>query len=1399
MNLTVLFISANPSDSRYRLRLERERKTIESEKMRSQYKDKINFINWDGIQKEEIHLILNTYQPDILHFSGHLTQDGSLVFVNEDGKGEIVLGSQFIEAIRLHNKYLKCIILNGCYSDKISEQMHKYFESVIGMVNPIEDKDAIEFSQMFYNSLFSGKSMEESLSITTNHLKLLNRSLTVKGKIRDSTENNSPIFTVKDSEGLSEMIRKYSEGTYNSISKNIDNISFQRPIVDEILNSINKNENVVIIGEKGIGKSVILTQVYEKLSKEQYLVLFLRGDFFTSLKNENDIFNIIGISKSDLDLLESSTLQNRFSVIIDSLDSIARDDKLLNAFKNFFVTLFGSNITTLVSMREFDYNYTPSIKKINLGRKISIGRLDIKNVKEMLKKLGIFDIKPNLMEILRNPLSLKLFYDLNLKKKDSQNIIIDNEFSLYDHYWREFVDDVSTNYGLSQALFDICKIMVDSRKVYIPTNKLKSIESLQPLLSNSILIMESTNIRFFHQAFFDYIFSLYLMNSYTYYTKFLKENDLNIFIRPSFKLALDYLRMKDKSRYLKTILEILNSNLTFYWKVSALMSLVESNEFRSNDLKSIESTIRINPFLKTHFILACYRTKNSHWMDIWNETLLDQISKENDNINFLFAYIKEIIVEKQIRSKLFPIIKNVVGSTVHKMIARELIVITKEIFFEGKSEWYLSLSKSSSPEIREGVLKCLKEHIKDDPCNTSQIFSNIFTFREKLTGQIKIFEHGTLLMNMDRRQYDNLVLCNAVDLFEELIKIAPHNMINSVESIILKLYGHHFIQVGNMVDDRFKTWYKYDLDSNLNSLIEKLISYLQKSSGVTTSKLISLLKKNRLSIFHYVLLDFLLSNPVKNKSRIYTEIAKQNSLNTISLHPILIASIKSILGTITYSQRERLLDKIMKIQLSHYRRKSNNSFTLGFFDFHGFEDVEYITEEKRIKSKLLLLFPIYLLNSNHIDTINEGFQYSYEDGQGYINLLNPKTNLPKPAQIEERKSETFESEVTNISKNKKNILEDAFHLMNGQSVDEKILPNIKSLLLKLMKDQDPDKNESPSAGIMLIGNFPHDPGVRGYVALNLILLYKLTLDKSLLIHIKALSLDRINVVNWIIAINLKYLIDRRTEINVIKDILKRYSMYDDITVKFNLSSAIQKYINVYGNDNDIYNVIENIIRDTTKETLDFVFDLVDLIVKLDIEDEIPLYKELMEKIILSDWSPDGLKRAIAHRLKENYLLKEEYQVRVINYYELLLNDKSHEVRYFTSFFLTYTIGQKEERFKNLNLFLNEIKPLVEKISDEGKRTPSDPRIIEHFLEFLNRYMVYFYDDALRFANKISKIGYSPFNPKIVEESIKILIHFVEDNSIDEKSKQICIEVLNRYISYGCSGAIDLLDCLDKND
>ncbi len=140
----------------------------------TRHNDQFDLVSRHGISTKKIQQLLLRFEPQIVHFSGHGSNNGALIFQNEDGLSEEATPIALESLFKIIGGTIRCVVLNACYSEIQAKDIVKYVDCVIGMSDSIRDDAASLFASSFYQALGYGKSVKRAFDLGVNQLQLSN-------------------------------------------------------------------------------------------------------------------------------------------------------------------------------------------------------------------------------------------------------------------------------------------------------------------------------------------------------------------------------------------------------------------------------------------------------------------------------------------------------------------------------------------------------------------------------------------------------------------------------------------------------------------------------------------------------------------------------------------------------------------------------------------------------------------------------------------------------------------------------------------------------------------------------------------------------------------------------------------------------------------------------------------------------------------------------------------------------------------------------------------------------------------------------------------------------------------------------------------------------------------------
>lgn len=213
--LTILFLASNPQDTA-KLALDQEVRSITEAIRKSEGRDGIEFFSRWAVQSLDILQAINETDPEIIHFSGHGSENGEIVLDDGSGKTTLVSKEAMAAAVISASKKIRLIFFNACFSQQEAKAVVEKVEAAIGMNTEIGDEAAIVFAAQFYSSIGFGLNLQQSFDQAKS-------ALLLKG----IPEADTPVLFVKEGLLAADIVMvaqeeaKKSSGSIMQMVKNI--------------------------------------------------------------------------------------------------------------------------------------------------------------------------------------------------------------------------------------------------------------------------------------------------------------------------------------------------------------------------------------------------------------------------------------------------------------------------------------------------------------------------------------------------------------------------------------------------------------------------------------------------------------------------------------------------------------------------------------------------------------------------------------------------------------------------------------------------------------------------------------------------------------------------------------------------------------------------------------------------------------------------------------------------------------------------------------------------------------------------------------------------------------------------------------------------------------------------
>lgn len=402
-----------------------------------------------------------------------------------------------------------------------------------------------------------------------------------------------------------------------------EKLKIVRPEVSEIYKWIDKKlkekeTNIAIVaGNAGMGKSVVISQLYDRLEKEKVPVVSLKADrlTFNSSKELEDEFDLEVGFKDFLNQLIDTEQQG--VLLIDQIDALSQalssDLKPLKFYDSLIQKFIGHpKIKIIISTRIYDLNYDPIISNYKGKRSFIIKPLDRDILPDILHKSGV-KRSSQFTDAFLNLISVPLHLDVFLKVYTSE-LHTDEIKSLQDLYsvlWRHKIignrslNTVKIDHNkVSQFIFELASKMYEIQQINVDQRLFEDrfSEEIKYLRTEGI-INTTDKIEFFHQSFFDYSFARNFTNENKKLTEDILSRHQGLFIRSKVKQILNYRRSVDEEQYSKDIKElILKDGIRFHIKLLVLQQIAFQQQPLALEKEIVKNVILSNQKLRNTFL-----------------------------------------------------------------------------------------------------------------------------------------------------------------------------------------------------------------------------------------------------------------------------------------------------------------------------------------------------------------------------------------------------------------------------------------------------------------------------------------------------------------------------------------------------------------------------------------------------------------------------------------------------------------------------------------------------------------------------------------------------------------------------------------------------------------------------
>jgi hypothetical protein len=193
--IKILFLGASPKDVPP-LRLDEEVRGIDAQIQAASQRDSFDLNSQWALRPDDLQQVLLRFQPHIVHFSGHGSNNEEIILEDNDGHSRPVSKRALIGLFKVLKDNVRIVVLNSCYSRPQAEALSEVIDYTVGTSRAVKDKSAVAFAAAFYRALAFGRSVQNAFDLAQNDIELkgLSGSDIPALLVRDGVNSNEPFL-----------------------------------------------------------------------------------------------------------------------------------------------------------------------------------------------------------------------------------------------------------------------------------------------------------------------------------------------------------------------------------------------------------------------------------------------------------------------------------------------------------------------------------------------------------------------------------------------------------------------------------------------------------------------------------------------------------------------------------------------------------------------------------------------------------------------------------------------------------------------------------------------------------------------------------------------------------------------------------------------------------------------------------------------------------------------------------------------------------------------------------------------------------------------------------------------------------------------------------------------------
>lgn len=325
---------------------------------------------------------------------------------------------------------------------------------------------------------------------------------------------------------------------------------------------------VVISGEAGVGKSVVVLQSLDQLLKQTIPVLAFRVDELDPVVLPRDVGKQLGLPDSPAAVLAALADGRPSVLVIDQLDAVSLSSGRNPLFFECIEEIIRqarayASMRVVVVCRKFDLEndrrFASLVQPPAKFATVTVGRLSQEAVANVLQELRLnpdnFNEKQH--ELLSVPLHLSLLAEV-IADQSVDSAAFQTSNDLYGRFWDYKQKVVQVRLGRpvawTQTIDALCQYMSEREMLMAPGQILDAYRpDADAMVSEHVLIRGGERYGFFHEGFFDYCFARRFIGRGESLIPFLTAKEQHLFRRAQVRQVLLHERVGGREQYLEDL------------------------------------------------------------------------------------------------------------------------------------------------------------------------------------------------------------------------------------------------------------------------------------------------------------------------------------------------------------------------------------------------------------------------------------------------------------------------------------------------------------------------------------------------------------------------------------------------------------------------------------------------------------------------------------------------------------------------------------------------------------------------------------------------------------------------------------------------------------------------------